>query len=95
VVLEEIYLHQFSSLPCCLDIYQNLSDERRNGIDRAWHGQDPGSRHSSIGQKGVDELSEGPYLRDFARQSFECLDGIFHDRLIEDGPMQAMTTPMP
>ena len=31
----------------------------------------------------MDALSERPYLRDCAGQSFECLDGIFHNHFIE------------
>jgi hypothetical protein len=52
-------------------------------LTEAGTGKIPAVGIPGIGQKGVDALSERPYLRDCAGQSFECADGIFHDRLIE------------
>jgi hypothetical protein len=83
MVVEEVYLNHLTPLPSGFDVDENTSYETSNGIDRTRHSQNPGSRLSGIGQKGMDALPEWPYLRDCAGQILEGANGIFHDHFVE------------
>src|ERR1700677_407522 len=83
MIVENIDLCDITALPRLLDLNQDLADERRDSVNRRWHGQKAGRGEPTVRHKRLDAVTNSPDFHRLTRESLELVGGTLEEHLVE------------